>query len=121
MSNAQSGSSMKSLARQILAKATDTGRASATALPDLPTETCFTESELARSKERLDASRLLVSIEPSGTMRLLHGDSAELQRTIRAGAVTYTPEEMFLYVRLNGEERRMVRELKSIKQTGGRQ
>jgi hypothetical protein len=73
------------------------------------------DSELVRSCERLKALRVLIGIEPSGEIHICTQGSAEANDIASAGGTLYTPEEMYLFVRLNDRERRLVRELKGLR------
>jgi hypothetical protein len=80
----------------------------------LPTGQSFDASmvELQDSMKRLDAMRLSVAVFADGAMRIIT-DGAGGQ-VWRAGGTVYSPGEMYAYIQLSPEERKLFRQMKGI-------
>src|SRR5947208_449044 len=79
----------------------------------------FSDAELLESRERLESLNITIGIEPGGMIRVICRESEAIALS-KAGGVLYTPAEAYSYVTLGPRERRMIRELKAIKQGGKR-
>src|SRR5690349_1732471 len=72
--------------------------------------------ELEDSMRRLEAARIRIAVWENGSMRVLVWEP-NMAENVEPGGTIYTPEEMFYYVKLEEDERRMLHEFK--KRFGG--
>ena len=74
--------------------------------PKHANETPYTDAELSESMRRLEAARVSIAVLESGEMRVVQTET-ELAQAIEA-YVVYSPRDMYYYIQLQPQERRML-------------
>jgi hypothetical protein len=72
-----------------------------------------TTAELLSSMKRLEAQQISIAVWPTGEFRVVTGEA--VGQAWRDGGMVFDPGEMYAYVQLNPEERKLFRELKGLK------